>query len=113
MVVVGYRPGYRRPNPERDKALQRVRDRRKRAEMRRWFIDHKATLRCERCGENHPATLDFHHVIPGTKLAEVSVMVSKVPRYSKARILEEMAKCRILCANCHRKEHWDEAAESR
>jgi hypothetical protein len=110
---VGYRPGYKRPNPERDKALQRVRDMRKRAEMRRWFIDYKATQHCELCGESHPATLDFHHVDPGTKVAEVSVMVSKVPRYSKALILVEIGKCRVLCANCHRKEHWNEAPKSR
>ena len=108
-MMVGYRPGYRRPNPERDNALKRDRDKRSRAEVRRWLIDYKATQRCEQCGESHPATLDFHHVNPETKVAEVSVMASKVPRYSKAMILTEMQKCRILCANCHRKEHWDEA----
>ena len=28
------------------------------------FAAFKSRLSCTKCGENHPATLDFHHVVP-------------------------------------------------
>jgi len=28
--------------------------------------------------------------------------------WSRKRILDEVAKCIVLCANCHRKMHWVE-----
>lgn len=28
--------------------------------------------------------------------------------WSKKRILAEVTKCDVLCANCHAKHHWDE-----
>jgi hypothetical protein len=31
-----------------------------------------------------------------------------VQQLSKERILQEIAKCSVLCSNCHRKLHWDE-----
>lgn len=32
-----------------------------------WLKEYKETLKCENCGENHPACLDFHHVDPNEK----------------------------------------------
>lgn len=70
-----------------------------------WFNEYKKTLKCEECGENHPACLDFHHLNPVDKKFSVS---SHHDRPSKQALIEEIAKCRVLCANCHRKEHWNE-----
>lgn len=39
----------------------------KRKELRAWFDEHKSTLSCTQCGEDHPATLDFHHRDPNEK----------------------------------------------
>jgi hypothetical protein len=65
----------------------------------------KATLKCEVCGENHPAMLDFHHRDPKEKTYSVSRLVSD-RSYTKA--MEEIKKCAVLCANHHRLLHWNE-----
>ena len=65
----------------------------------------KRTLKCTHCGENHPATLDFHHVDPSKKESVVSELVSK-GCYKAAKL--EVEKCIVLCANCHRIHHYNE-----
>jgi len=55
---------------------------------------------CERCGfDESPAALEFHHIDPETKEFCVG---EKLPCFSWDRILAEIAKCQLLCANCHR-----------
>ena len=74
-----------------------------------WFREYKSQLACEICGENHPATLDFHHLDSEEKdrgLAELA------RTSSKQRVLEEMKKCVVWCSNCHRKHHWNEHEET-
>lgn len=77
----------------------------RRLELRQWFLDLKSKLQCEICGENHPATLDFHHRNPEEKDFDVS----RLMRFgSKQRILAEIEKCNVWCSNCHRKHHWQQ-----
>lgn len=71
-----------------------------------WLQEHKATLSCEECGQNHPATLDFHHKNPKEKDVNIAQAVER--GWGKQRILNEIAKCRVLCSNCHRILHWEE-----
>jgi hypothetical protein len=71
-----------------------------------WYKNLKLELACVRCGENHPAVLDFHHTDPDGKDGSVSQMI--ISRVSKETILAEMAKCIVLCSNCHRKEHYEQ-----
>src|SRR5437763_16015972 len=73
-------------------------------ELRRWLNEYKATLCCSRCAENHPACLDFHHLDPHTKVDGITELIKRI--VSKQRILDEIAKCEVICANCHRKEHY-------
>lgn len=81
-----------------------VKDRR-RAQLRQWFYERKRDEHeCVRCGESRPAALDFHHDSE-TKREGVTQMVNH--GYSRARIEEEISRCTVLCANCHRKEHYD------
>lgn len=76
----------------------------KKAVRKKWD-DYKATLSCTQCGENHPATLDFHHV----KREKTNRKVHKlVANGALAAAYEEIKKCIVLCANCHRKHHWEE-----
>lgn len=72
--------------------------------LHRWLYELKRDeMECLECGEERPPALDFHH--PGTKERSVSEMVND--GYSTASIREEIAKCLVLCANCHRREHYD------
>jgi len=74
---------------------------RKKEKIKRWRA-FKATLNCVKCGENHPACLDFHH-INGKKDFNIG---HKLTWYGWARLMKEVAKCEVLCSNCHRKEHY-------
>lgn len=69
----------------------------------KWLRELKLTLSCEKCGEDHPSCLEFHHINPDEKLFEIS----KAAGRSKKQILAELKKCKVLCANCHRKEHYN------
>ena len=73
----------------------------KRKENLQWLAEQKKNLSCIRCGENHPACLEFHHT--GVKRKEVSLMAAR--KWSRENILQEIARCIVLCANCHRREH--------
>jgi hypothetical protein len=57
-----------------------------------------------KCGEGHPACLDFHHRESNKVLG-----IAEIPKagWSKERLLAEIAKCDLICANCHRKHHFD------
>jgi hypothetical protein len=74
-------------------------------ETRNWLRALKATLKCEKCGENHPAALQFHHRDPKQK--DFVLVQGAYGGHSKERILAEIAKCDVLCANCHFKLHWE------
>lgn len=82
-----------------------ARKRRFRDKNRRYLQTYKSLLACERCGyHRNPAALDFHHRPGQKKTAPLSQML-KDHRWET--ILEELAKCELLCANCHREEHHD------
>lgn len=75
-------------------------------QYKEWYKELKSELKCVRCGEDHPATIEFHHLDPREKENSVSQMI--VSRVSKETILNEMSKCIVLCSNCHRKEHFNQ-----
>lgn len=66
------------------------------------FREFKKTLKCARCPEADWVCLDFHHLDPAEKDEAVSKLAERV---SWERLMEEVKKCIVLCANCHRKEH--------
>lgn len=86
----------------KDKELKRTRKRKK--EVREWFNEYKTNLNCSKCGENHIACLEFHHPDENKKSFEISAIIQK--GYSRLKILSEVEKCIVLCANCHRKLHY-------
>lgn len=96
---------HRRKWYERNTSYVRQRIVERKARLRLWMKNYKADLVCVKCGEAHPACLDFHHTNPDVK--EVSIGTVAAKGWGQARILREMAKCQVLCANCHRKLHSD------
>lgn len=84
-----------------NRTAQRVTKRRK--ALSKWYQAFKTTLTCSHCPENHPACLEFHHLNPKSKDVHLSLAVNR--GWSKERIMKEIAKCIVLCSNCHRKEH--------
>ncbi len=57
---------------------------------------------CLICGyDGYIGALEFHHVNPATKSFEVN---SRCKRSWDA-IIEEIAKCVLLCSNCHKEVH--------
>lgn len=98
---------YQKKWDEENKSRKNAQQRERLRKLREWWEGEILPgLACTECGENHPACLDFHHVDPSTKDKAVSHMLAK--KYSKKRILSEVEKCIVLCANCHRKHHWSE-----
>ena len=59
---------------------------------------------CVKCGEQDVACLDFHHRDPLEKEGHIG----EFRKFGIKRLLAEIAKCDVLCANCHRKYHRDE-----
>jgi len=53
--------------------------------------------------------LDFHHRDPSTKVMDIAE--AQRHGWSIGRIQVEIEKCDIICANCHRKLHWEELKE--
>jgi len=62
-------------------------------------------LGCQICGEDEPCCLDFHHVDEGTKNGRDATVSKLRTVVSLERLLAEIQKCAVLCANCHRKFH--------
>lgn len=82
----------------KEKSLSRSRQYRKR--YKEWFKKIKDGLVCGECGfTGHGEAIDFHHP-EDDKSKDVARLAGETS--SKKRILEEMKKCKVLCANCHR-----------
>lgn len=70
-------------------------------QTRQFVLDYLQSHPCELCGESDPAVLEFHHRDPADKRTRVSAMINT--GYSVDKVREEIEKCQVLCANCHRK----------
>jgi hypothetical protein len=106
-------------DPEKKKAARRkhyhdhrdeyyYRYMKKKLELREWFNQLKSSLKCENCGQDHPAALDFHHINPSDKDNNVGKIFNS--SLNKERILLEIEKCKVLCASCHRIHHSNEGS---
>lgn len=76
-------------------ALQKKRQ----IENRQFLYNYLLLHPCVTCGEADPVVLEFDHIDQATKSSAVSIMVD----HSLKSIKAEIAKCRVLCANCHKR----------
>lgn len=71
----------------------------KRKELLRKLIQEAKNKPCADCGQSYPYyVMDFDH--QRDKKFNLSVAVSKVMSFTKVQ--EEIDKCDVVCANCHR-----------
>lgn len=70
--------------------------------LRAWAAAYKRSFGCRQCGETDPSCLQFHHG-DSDKSAGVGAMINDSNPIEE--VLEEMAKCTVLCSNCHRQIH--------
>jgi hypothetical protein len=97
---------YARPD-RKERLKKQVRERKR--SIRAWYLEYKSKQSCIVCGmsgEKNPWAIEFHHRDPTEKSDLVSSFVAS--GYSRKRIEEEIEKCDILCANCHRSKHFQE-----
>lgn len=74
----------------------------KRVEIRDFIRSLKVDKPCADCGGVFPPTcMDFDHLDPQLKEFDICQDAYR-DLYSEEKILEEVAKCEIVCANCHR-----------
>jgi len=95
-------------NPQRRKNYAREYGRKRRARLYEIIDRHKLEAGCAHCGYHEDArALDFDHIDPATKVQTISWLVTTSgvnpdnPKHM-AKLMDEIAKCQVLCANCHR-----------
>lgn len=77
------------------------RNRQRRKIAKEYIQNLKRETGCICCGEKDDCCLDLHHLDPHTKERTVSMMLS----WTLEAIQKEIAKCVVICSNCHRKLH--------
>lgn len=71
-----------------------------RAERTEYLFDYFAAHPCKDCGESDPVVLEFDHLDAATKSFNIGAGLTYRAWDS---ILEEIEKCEVVCANCHRR----------
>lgn len=83
----------------REEYIERSHDHHKR--LSRLVSDIKTSTPCTDCGRHFdPVVMDFDHLDPAVKVDSVSALIRMGVSVEKVR--EEIAKCEVVCANCHR-----------
>jgi hypothetical protein len=72
----------------------------RRVEKRTYIYNYLLTHPCVRCWEDRPVCLEFHHIEPDIKSFDLWMRISK--DRSMFSINQEIEKCIVLCANCHK-----------
>ena len=71
----------------------------RRARARAFLLEHLRANPCIDCGERDPVVLEFDHL--REKISGVAAMSEDGA--SPRRLAAEIAKCQVVCVNCHRR----------
>jgi len=95
---------WRKDNPEREKRMHKKTAQR----SYKYIREEKLNKSCSKCGKIYPqCVMDFNHLQLNTKVANISKLYEK----KISRIQTEIAKCELICANCHRDETFTRETE--
>lgn len=87
---------------QKDKTKERTNRNRTIQKRKLWKL--KEEIGCVDCGEKYPHyMLDFDHLPEFEKLGSPTNILA---RYSWQKAQEEIKKCEVVCANCHKIRTW-------
>lgn len=90
------------------KARARERTTRVRNDIRAWLREYLSTHHCVDCGESNPIVLEFDHIRP----KKFNIGDAAKYGYALKTVQDEVAKCEVRCANCHRKKTYRDAGHT-
>ena len=90
---------YYAKNKEHHLQVIKRNKRRRLEEVHKKVLEYFSEHPCVDCGEEDPIVLEFDHV-RGRKRASVSALIRGA---CWERVLDEIRKCLVRCANCHRR----------
>tara|TARA_R100001015_G_C4632282_1_gene195628 strand:- start:43 stop:405 length:363 start_codon:yes stop_codon:yes gene_type:complete len=100
-----YNKAYQKQHYSKNKKYYKDKAKKSKTLQRQWnrsFVNRvKKLISCVDCGESNPIVLDFDHVC-GVKTKNIADMVHRP--FSISAIKDEIRKCEVRCANCHRKQ---------
>jgi hypothetical protein len=89
-----------RSHYQRNRAKYLAKAREARQQKKLYILEVKKKGKCVDCGNTDYRVLDFDHLPGNQKDDNVSVMWAR--NLSIKRIQQEIDKCELVCANCHR-----------
>jgi hypothetical protein len=76
--------------------------------VKTWLLEYLKEHPCVDCGETNPIVLEFDHV----RDKEFSIGNAVRRRVSLVRVIAEVEKCKVRCANCHRAKTYRDAGRT-
>jgi len=84
-------------------------NKKRRKELRLFVRELKRIHHCFECNESDPACLGFHHLDPSIKEGNIPKGINNCWKID--RLVDEIDKCVVLCANCHAILHGEERTQ--
>ena len=92
-----YQRQWYQSNKEKIKAKSLVSNKVNRERVQEILLRELEGKKCEHCGEGDILVLEFDH------LRDKQFTIGNTQWESEDKIIEEVGKCQVLCANCHRR----------
>jgi len=106
-LCITCKAAYNREHYKKDRtkylARAKVSNQKRREEIAQQLTQYLFKHSCS-CGEADPVVLEFHHRDPSQKEAGINQLMYQ-RGLSWGTVIKEIKKCRVLCANCHRRLH--------